>query len=270
MWHIWRTEWRISMRQRSFYAFFILWVVVNSLLFQLVKNVSSLSSYTNVTGTTVNLVLYMIPLFMLIIGSFTIANEMENGQWKLLCTYPISSFSYVIGKYGGQATAQLILFTMSFGTSMLIGLLFGIPLSLEWTVALFIFSVWLLLLFLLLGVSVGALVHTRWQALVSSVIVWFLLIIMWPSMIIAILSFVPYTWISPILKSILFFNPAELLRVVFIVTLNGGSVFGQTYDTLIVSLSTPFGWTLLLVYTIIFSLLCLLVASWKLERGRWQ
>ena len=36
-----------------------------------------------------------LPLFMMIIGSFSIANEMESGQWQLLCTYPVSIPAYL-------------------------------------------------------------------------------------------------------------------------------------------------------------------------------
>lgn len=268
MWNIWRTEWRSAIRQRSYYAFFVFWVVVTSCVFQIVKNASSLTSYTNVTGMIANLILYIIPLFMLIIGSFTIANEMENGQWRLLSTYPISAVSYVIGKFGGQFSAQFIVFTMSYGISILIALLFSIVLSLKWVVVVYIFSLWLILFFLLLGVCVGAFVRTRWQALTTSVILWFFLIIMWPSFLISILSIVPYTWISSILKIVLLFNPAELLRVVFVITMQGGAVFGQTYDVIVLSLESPIGWWLLLLYTIVFAFICIASSSWKLERRK--
>ena len=35
MWNIWRSELRMTVRQRSFYSFLILWVAVISLLFLL-------------------------------------------------------------------------------------------------------------------------------------------------------------------------------------------------------------------------------------------
>ena len=96
-----------------------------SLLFLLQSSAPSLTGYTNTTGTVVNVALYIIPLFMLINGSFSIANEMENGQFRLLSTYPLFTLSYVIGKIGGQFTAQWIVFTFSYGISMAISLLAG-------------------------------------------------------------------------------------------------------------------------------------------------
>ena len=50
---------------------------------------------------------------------------MENGQWRLLSTYPLFTLSYIIGKIGGQFTAQWIVFNYSYGISMAISLLAG-------------------------------------------------------------------------------------------------------------------------------------------------
>lgn len=50
-----------------------------SLLFVMERNNAALAGYTNVTGAMVNLILYMMPLLMLIVGAFSIASELENG-----------------------------------------------------------------------------------------------------------------------------------------------------------------------------------------------
>src|SRR6478735_4586008 len=106
--NLWFSEWKTMTRQRSYYSFLILWVAVFSLLFLLERNNESISSFTNLTGTIVNILLYLLPLFMMIIGSFSIANEMESGQWCLLVTYPISIPTYLFGKFAGLFTAQTV------------------------------------------------------------------------------------------------------------------------------------------------------------------
>ena len=50
MWNIWRSELRMTVRQRSYYSFLILWVAVISLLFLLQASAPSLTGYTNMTG----------------------------------------------------------------------------------------------------------------------------------------------------------------------------------------------------------------------------
>ena len=107
---------------------------------------------------------------------------------------------YVIGKIGGQFTAQLIVFTFSYGISMPIGLLAGGGFSMEWLWAIYRFSITLMFFFLVIGVAIGSFVKTRWQALSISVILWFFLIMIWPTALIGVLGLVPYTWIAPLMQ----------------------------------------------------------------------
>ncbi|KON70923.1 ABC transporter permease [Peribacillus butanolivorans] len=265
MWNIWRSELRMTVRQRSYYSFFGLWVAVLSLLFLLQSSAPSLTGYTNTTGTVVNVALYIIPLFMLIIGSFSIANEMENGQWRLLNTYPLFTLSYIVGKIGGQFTAQAIVFTFSYGISLAIGLVSGSVFSSEWLLSIYFFSITLIFFFLILGITVGCIVSTRWQALSISVSIWFFLIMIWPTALIGILGLLPYPWIAPLMKFALFANPAEIIRVSFVMSLDGGAVFGQAYDSLVTFLDSPFGIIIYILYVIGFLTLTLLFSMLMLE-----
>ncbi|WP_404328149.1 ABC transporter permease [Mesobacillus maritimus] len=265
MWNIWRSELRMTLRQRSYYSFIVLWVAVISLLFLLQASAPSLSGYTNMTGTVVNIALYIIPLFMLIIGSFSIANEMENGQWRLLSTYPLSSLSYIVGKIGGQFTAQLIVFTFSYGISLAVGLLSSNGFSSDWLLSIYFFSITLLFFFLVIGIVVGCMVSSRWQALSISVSIWFFLIMIWPTALIALLGLVPYPWIAPLMEFALFANPAEFIRVSFVLSLDAGAVFGQAYDSLMKFLASPSGVLIKIIYFIGFMTLMLLVSMSMLE-----
>ncbi|MBM4763809.1 ABC transporter permease [Bacillus sp. B15-48] len=265
MWNIWRSELRMTLRQRSYYSFLVLWVAVISLLFLLQASAPSLTGYTNMTGTVVNIALYIIPLFMLIIGSFSIANEIENGQWRLLTTYPLFSLSYIVGKIGGQFTAQAIVFTFSYGISLALGLVSGNRFSSEWLLSIYFFSIGLIFFFLVIGIAVGCIVSTRWQALSISVIIWFFLIMIWPTALIAILGLVPYSWIAPIMKFALYLNPAEFIRVSFVLSLDGGAVFGRAYDSLMTFLSSPSGFLINILYFILFMALMLLFSMGMME-----
>lgn len=106
MWNILYAEWYSAVRGKLSYTFSLLWITMFSLLFVMERKHAALAGYTNVTGTMLNLILYMIPLLMLIIEAFSIASELENGKWRLLCTYPIHTTSYIIGKTIGQFIAQ--------------------------------------------------------------------------------------------------------------------------------------------------------------------
>jgi Cu-processing system permease protein len=265
---IWRSEITMAFRQRSYYSFILLWVAILSLLFMLQGNSPSVSEYTNVTGTVMNLLLYIIPLFMLINGSFSIANEMENGQFRLLSTYPLSTIKYLIGKVFGQFTSQILIFTLSYGISMVIGLTTGVSMGLKWILSLYFFGCSLLFFFLLIGILIGSFTTSRWQSLSYSVFVWFFLIMLWPTALISLLNFVPYPLIGGVLKCVLFINPAEFIRFIFVVKLNGGSIFGQPYDSLVTFYQYWLSWAVLIYYTFIFLFLSIVIADLNLNRRR--
>lgn len=100
--NIWKAEWRLTIRQRSSYTFVFLWIFVLSLLFLLERNNPALTGYTNMTGTIANIVLYIVPLFMLVAGSFSIANEMENGQWSLYARIRCRLLPIGLGSFAGN------------------------------------------------------------------------------------------------------------------------------------------------------------------------
>ncbi|HDR4448788.1 TPA: ABC transporter permease subunit [Bacillus cereus] len=268
MWNILYSEWRSAVRGKLAYMFLFLWITIFSLIFVMERNTPSLVGYTNVTGTMVNLILYIVPLLMLIIGAFSIAGEVENGKWRLLCTYPLKSTSYVIGKIIGQFIAQTAIFSMSFGVSIIIGLVSGSNFDMFWVVATYIFSVLLIFLFLLLGITIGSFSITRWQALAISIVVWFFLIMMWPTALISVLNFVPYSMIAPLIKILLFCNPAEFLRIIFVIQLGGGAIFGQVYDQLVMIFQSKAVIWILLIYCIIYTIVFLFLAGWQMERRR--
>ena len=270
MWNIWSSEWRMTSRSRSYLSIAILWLVVISLLLALERTNGSISGYTNMTGTIVNIMLYILPLFMLIFGSFSIASEMENGQWRLLCTYPLDIVSYFFGKLGGQFTAQAVCFSLAYWFSMIIGLLLGIDISLTWILVLYLFSMLLILFFLTLGLFIGSLVRTRWQALTLSVAIWFFLIMIWPTALIAILGTLPYTMIGVLMKIAMIVNPAEFLRFFLVIRLEGGAIFGQAYDGLVPLFNEGIVWGVLFLYAFVFVAAFGFISIWFLKRRRAQ
>ncbi|MEI4617167.1 ABC transporter permease [Bacillus cereus] len=268
MWNILYAEWCSAVKGKFSYTFSLLWITMFSLLFVMERNNAALAGYTNVTGTMVNLILYMIPLLMLIVGAFSIASELENGKWRLLCTYPIHTTSYIIGKTIGQFIAQTAMFSMGFGGSIIIGLVSGCNFDLFWVVATYIFSILLIFLFLVLGITIGSLSTTRWQALGISIGIWFLLILMWPTLLISILNVVPYAMIAPSIKIVLFCNPAEVLRIIFVIQLGGGAIFGQAYDQLVMMFQSKAVIWILSLYCMIYTIMLLFLAGKRIERRR--
>lgn len=268
--NLWLSEWKSMTRGRSYYAYLMLWITIFSLLFLLENTNNAIASYTNTTATIVNIILYLLPLFMMIVASFSITNEFENGQWQLLCTHPISIASYLAGKFVGLFTVQSVLFTLSFGLSITIGLGFEASLSVKWLLSIYLFSILLIFIFLILGIFIGTFTITRWKALITSVALWFFMIMIWPTALIAILGLVPYPLIEGWMKVAMFINPAEFLRVFLMIKWESGAVFGQAYDSLVQLLHSNPGWFILIVYLIIYFFLFFSFSYFLLRRRQLQ
>ena len=50
---------------------------------------------------------------------------------------------------------------------------------------------------------------------------------MWPTLLISILNVVPYAMIAPSIKIVLFCNPAEVLRIIFVIQLGRGNFWAS-------------------------------------------
>lgn len=251
------------------YSFLILFSLFNLSLL-LIHSQSFVQGYSNVTGSMLNLILYLLPLMTLLLGSFSITAEKEEGSWQLISTYPIGIFSFICGKYLGLAAVLLTIISFGFGLTGIIGTLFGTAFQFQTFSLFFAFSVGLVLLFLAIALWIGTLSKNRWQALTFGVSLWFFLIIGWPTLIVALLGMVPYVWIKPLLIFLTCFNPAELIRLFILVKLSGGSILGPEYFQWVQWIRQPSG-------TLYFLLLCLLwigssmgLAIWVWERSRWH
>ena len=128
----------------------------------------------------------------------------------------------------------------------------------------------LILFFLTIGLFIGSLVHTRWQALTLSVGIWFFLIMIWPTALMAILGALPYTMIGALMKIAMILNPAEFLRFFFVIRLDGGSIFGQAYDGLIPLFEEGIVWGVLFLYAFVFIALFGFISIWLLKRRKAQ
>lgn len=223
-----RREVKLGLRNPWAYSFLVLFAGF-TLAIVLIQSRSGLEGYTHGTGSLLNLILYLLPLMTLLLGSFAVTVEKEEGGWRLLSVYSLSGFQLLLGKYAGLCLVMFAVVGAGFGLSGLLSGVFGQNLSL-YTLAFFYFSS-LALVFIFLGVAVlaGALARNRWHALTISVGIWFVLVLAWPTLLIAVLGFLPYPAIKPALQVLSFLNPAELVRIFMVTRMGGGSSFGPEY-----------------------------------------
>lgn len=260
-----KREVKVGFRNPWSYSFMALFSLF-SLGLLIIQSQSYIEGYTYTTGTMLNLILYLLPLMTMLLSSFSLTAEKEEGNWQLLSTYAMTTSSFLVGKYVGQALVLIAIVSFGYGISGVAGLLLGKSFAVSTLLFLLVFSICLILLFLGIAMVIGALCRNRWQALTMGVSIWFFYILAWPTLLISVLSFVPYTWIKPLLQIVTFFNPAEFVRIYSVTRLGGGAIFGPEYYKWIYWMDSALG-------DVCFVALCLLwvgatlwIATWAWER----
>lgn len=185
-----------------------------------------------------------------------------------MSTYPLNTWAFLLGKYFGQAVVLLVIVAFGFGLTGMISTLLGGIFDFSTYVMLLTFSTCLALLFLGVAMLVGTIARNRWQALTISVSIWFFLIIAWPSLLIATLGMMPYTWVKPAVVMMTFLNPAEFTRLFTVVKLGGGSTLGPEYYQWIVWIQRPLGTLGFIVMAFVWIRILLAVSYLLWERGR--
>lgn len=249
--HIALREIKIGFRNPWAYSFLALFGLF-SLTLLLIQSRNVAAGYSATTASMLNLILYLLPLMTLLIGSFSLTSEKEEGGWQLLSSYPISTSAFIIGKFVGVAAVLLTIIAFGFGLSGVFGAIGGRGLDIAAFGLFLAFSVGLSLLFLAVALIIGTIAENRWQAMTVSVAVWFFAIIAWPALLIAGLGLLPYMWIKPAISLLTLLNPAELVRLFTVVKLGGGAVLGPEYYQWVQWMQHPAG-------TASFAALC---AAW--------
>lgn len=105
------------------------------------------NGYSGSSSTMLNLALYLLPLMALMLGSFSLTSEKEEGNWELLSTYPLGTWVFLTGKYIGLSAVLLTIVAFGFGLSGAAGWLLGGGFDVSTYRQLLVFSVSLSLFF---------------------------------------------------------------------------------------------------------------------------
>jgi len=263
-----RREIKQGFRNSWTYAFLILLTIFTIAIFLLQSGVEAVEGYNDMTGTVINMTLYLLPLITLLLGGFSVTVEKEDGQWGLLSTYPISVYSFLWGKWLGLAVILVAMLFFSFGVAGVITLAFGQGLSISTLIFLLLFSITLALVYLSIALLIGSIARNRWQSLVGGITLWFLTILIWPLLMISTLSHLPsYQFIQPALQILTILNPAEFVRVFSLMRMGAGSAFGPDYYQWIIWATSNNGVLIFGVVFLSWILLSVFIGGFIWSRG---
>ena len=86
--------------------------------------------FTRQTAAMLNVLLFLLPLFLLTIGSMSLAADRESGWLNLLKTYPMSDGKYISTKWIGLLNVFLLITALAIAIAYTIGSFFG---GIQWT-----------------------------------------------------------------------------------------------------------------------------------------
>ena len=182
--------------------------------------------YTRQTASLLNILLFLLPLFILTIGSMNIAADIESGWLGLLRTYPLKLRMYLMTKYVALTFIFCCMLVIVLIIALLFGSLFG-GLTLP-SYAVYI-SLALVLLFSALSILLGSFAKSRLHALALSLGVWAFVTLIASYIIMAIGTLISETMLKNIVMASIHINPLEWIRYMYFVLADETAVLGPAF-----------------------------------------
>ena len=162
-------EWKQMLRSRWMQLVAVLFIVVFAAISLIQQMALPVEGFTRQTASFLNLLLFLLPLFILAIGSMSVASDIESGWYSLLKTYPMSIFGYLFSKYVAIVISFFLILLLAFGIVVTIS---GITGNMQLPVVFIVLSIFMVVIFASIAVFCGVMAKNRLHALALSLVVW--------------------------------------------------------------------------------------------------
>ena len=172
------------------------WIIAITIIFLILTLLISYAGTVGSTGWTdmegtiagmIALVQYLIPIIALMLGYATIVGEREKGSLSLMLSYPVQRWEVILGKFFGLATVLSMAMVIGFGAA---GVIIGLKVSnVQWSEFLLFIAVSILLglVYISLAILFSSIFKKRSTSLGSSIFIWFLFVMIWNLILVALL-----------------------------------------------------------------------------------
>ena len=176
-----------------------------------------------------SLSIFLVPLIAMLLSYDAIVGEVERGTMALLLSHPVSRWQVVVGKFFGHVTILGIATIVGYGLAGVVLQLAhgGVDFS-TWTPFFFLIvaSVLLGASFLSMGYLISSVVQERATAAGIAIGVWLFLVVIYDMALLGILVADQGRMItSPMLNTILLFNPTDVYRLLNLTGYENVSMF---------------------------------------------
>lgn len=211
------------------------WMTMTTILFTLLAlslaaiqqySIGFIDGYSRPMASLLNLILFVLSLFILSLGSMSVAGEKESGWLRLIQTYPVALSSWLLAKYIALVVSMFTVIAIGFGGSLIVtglqndsGILF----------LLFGLSIGMIFIFPSIAMLIGALSKNRLHALSLGLSLWAVFLLLLDYFMMALGTFLPGFLLKNIIIILTFINPVAFIRTSFLVFSGNGSVLGPAF-----------------------------------------
>ena len=259
---LWRMEWSRTLRQREQFAFLLVWLVVLVMLGGLGQAVPTASEYTNIAATLITVIGLLLPLFVLLTTALYWGQETESKRLRLISTYGFPRWQLILLRYSTYMATQCLVMVFAFASASLV-----VRLSIETWLYLFCYGVGITAYAAALGTCVGIFGKTRLRSMLYAFFVWVIAVLLWPTILVSVIAWLPYGQQVPAMMLALFVNGFDALRVWTSLMLSSPDRFGVVYVNIMTWLDRWEGTVLMWSAVVGASLFFLMLASNVMKRG---
>lgn len=214
-------------------------------------------------ASLVSLVIYLVPLIALMLGFDAIVGERERGSLGLLMSLPVTRAEILVGKYAGLAAALVASTVAGFGVAAAV-----LAADLEPSAFLiylgFVGSAVLLgLAFLSLAVLISVHASTRAGASGVAIGLWLFFVLIYDLLMLGGLVLGGDRAAGAVVPYLLLLNPADVFRVLNIVSLDEVRTMSGLATVFPEALSSP---ALMVVALLVWTAAPLALAAWRFRR----
>jgi len=204
----------------------------------------------------IHLQMYLIPLLSFILSYDSILSEKEFGILDLILSYRISFIDILFGKLIGNTIVFIIAFFLGFLPVIIYLVLLGVSILI--LIKFLFITFWLSFIFNSFAIYISSVSGNRTTVISLSIFIWLFFIFIYDILFIFITTMFDGNFFSDILGFLLFFNPAQIFRLLslfYFMPLDINDLFGIDVGVLkfIYIIISMFIW----VFAVIFGFFCI-------------
>ncbi|WP_270813133.1 hypothetical protein [Exiguobacterium sp. CinTr1] len=226
-----------SLRKRENYAFLLTWTLTLVLLGGLGQALPVAADYTNVSATLITVLGLLLPLFILLTTAIHWGQEQESKRLNLLSTFTYSKWKFIFIRFSSFLVTQVLVLLLAFFIASLV-----VVQSFTTWIILFAYATGLTMYATALGTLIGLFGRTRIRAMLLAFLTWVVLVLLWPTILVTIVSWLPYGMQVNGMIVALFLNGFDLMRVWASTIVSSSDVFGDVYLHLLNWMHRPIGY----------------------------